>query len=139
MRSTRHISMLARGALLLLPFLGGCSLGTDVDRPEWARIIITASSPLRLELVISQKFLVTEGSVQLIEATTDTISVPFDERYTLVAPSRFFVRAANPTQQTVSFHLKILMEERVWVDDDEIVAPGEKVEFVYRYDEPVLY
>jgi len=139
MRGTRHISMRARGALLLLPFLAGCSLGTDVSRPEWARVVLTASTSMRLELVTSQRFLVTEGSVQLLESTTDTVSVPFEKTYVLVAPSRFFIRAGNPTQQTVSFRFRVLMEDRVWVDEDETLAPGEKAEFIYRYDEPVLY
>lgn len=136
MRRSTCITTLARRAVLLLPFLSGCSMGTNLDSPDWARVVLTAPSSLSLELLISQKFLVTEGSVQLMESTTGTVTVPFDKTYTLDAPARFFIRVTNTTQQTVTFHLKVLMEDRVWMDEDEEVAAGERVEFVYRYDQP---
>jgi hypothetical protein len=131
-----HISRLCRGALILLPFLSGCGLGTDVSAPEWAKVVLTASSPISLEVLTSQKFLVSEGSVQLMESSTETVSLPFQKTYTLGSPARIFIRVTNATQQTVSFRFKVLMEDRVWMDEDETLAPGEKAEFVYRYDEP---
>ncbi|MDP2955415.1 MAG: hypothetical protein Q8N53_03260 [Longimicrobiales bacterium] len=139
MRAKTYVSALARGAWLLLPFLSGCSMGTNLDRPEWARVILTAPSALSVELLVSQKFLVTEGSVQLIESTTDTVTLPFDKTYTLGAPPRFYFWVRNTTQQSVSLHMKVLLEERTWADEDKVVAPGEKVEFIYRYDEPIIY
>ncbi|NJD19900.1 MAG: hypothetical protein FIA95_11550 [Gemmatimonadetes bacterium] len=135
----RHISNLCRGALILLPFLSGCMLGTDVSAPEWATVVLTASSPLSLEVLTSQKFLVTEGSVQLMDSSTETVSLPFQKTYTLASPARLFIRVTNATQQTVSFHFKVLMEDRTWMDDDKALPPGDKAEFVYRYDEPTLY
>ena len=136
MRNKKHLCTRALGALLLLPFLSGCSMATDLSNPEWARIVLSASSTFSLELLTSQKFLVTESAVSLMESSTDTVTVPFDKTYALEAPARFYVQVTNVTQQTVSFHLKVLLEDRTWVDEDRTVASGEKVEFVYRYDMP---
>lgn len=136
MRGNRRLSTLAGGALLLLPFLSGCSLSTDLSNPEWARIILSADSNFSLELLMSQKFLVTEASVQLMESTTDTISVPFDKTYMLGSPARLYVQLTNVGQGSVSFHVKVVMEEKTWMDEDRALAPGEKMEFVYRYDMP---
>jgi hypothetical protein len=124
------------GTVALLPVLGACSLGTDPSSPEWARVVVTATSTFRVERVVSQRFLVTEGSVQLMEATVDSVSVPFEKRYTLSTPARFFVRITNTSQQTVTLNMEVFLEERSWMDDEKTLPPGEKVEFVYRYDMP---
>jgi len=136
MRSKGWVSTLARGGVLLLPFLSGCSMGTDLSNPEWVRVVLSSDSTFSLELLTSQKFLVTEASVQLMESTTDTISVPYDKTYTLGAPARIYIRLGNVGQQSVSFRCKIVMEEKTWMDEDKTLAPGEQVEFVYRYDMP---
>ncbi len=139
MRGVMYIPTLARGAWLLLPFLSGCSMPSELGRPEWARVVLSAPAAVSLELLISQNFLVTEESVQLIDSTTDTVTVPFDERYSLGAPARFLVRARNVSQQTVSFRFKVFLEARSWMDEDKTLAPGEEAQFVYRYTEPTAY
>ena len=137
----RHTCRSVLGAFLLLTpltVLPGCGLGTDVSKPEWAKVVLTASKPVNLQLLTSKNFLVTEASVQLVDSSTVQIVTPFEETYTLGSPARIFLRVTNNNQQTVTFNFQVFMEDRNWMNEDEIVAPGEKVEFVYRYDEPVL-
>lgn len=136
MRRLAYTTMLARGALVFALAPAACSLGNDLQSPGWARVVLSAPSPMRLELLTTQRFLVTEGSVQVMDADTDTVSVPFEEHYTLGAPARFYVRIGNITEQSVSFRVRVYLEERIWMDEDKTVAPGDKVEFVYRYDMP---
>ena len=131
----RRISVAVGGAWLLFPILWGCGLGTDISKPEWARVLLTADVPLTLEVLTSQRFLVTEASVQLMDSTTETVTLPFDKTYTLGSPARIYVRVTNTSQDTVAFNFRVYMEDRSWLNDDDVVAPGDKVEFVYRYDE----
>lgn len=136
MRGNRRVTMLAGGALLLLPLLSGCKFNTNLDNPAWAKLTLSASSTFPLELLLSQKFLVTETSVQLMESTTDTISVPFEKTYTLDSPARLYVQLTNVGQGSVSFRVRVVMEEKTWMNEDRTLGPGEKMEFVYRYDTP---
>jgi hypothetical protein len=92
-----------------------------------------------MELLVSQNFLVSEEAVQLIDFTVDTVSVPFDQTYGLGAPARFYVQAKNISEQTIIVRFKVVLEPRTWMDENKTLAPGEKAEFVYRYNEPVFY
>ncbi len=138
MRSAKPLSTLALGALLA-PLLAGCTSPSELGRPEWARVVLTSSAALSMELLVSQNFLVSEQSVQLIDFTVDTVSVPFDKTYDLGAPARFYVQAKNLSEQTIIVRFKVVLEPRTWMDENKTLAPGEKAEFVYRYNEPVFY
>jgi len=115
-----------------------CSSLTDPGRPKNARVVLTGSPPVTLELVTSQDFLVTEGTVQLLTTAVDTASVPVDRTYRLGVPARFYVRSTNLEDHTVTVTMKVYIGGRIWHNESKSLAPDESVEFIYRYDEPVL-
>ena len=125
-------------AVLLLLGLVACSSVTDLRRPKTARVVLSGSPPATLELLTTQDFLVTEGSVQLFDTSTDTVSVPFDRTFSLGVPARFYGQITNVATQGASITMKIFIAERTWYNEQKSLAPGESAEFVYRYDEPAI-
>jgi hypothetical protein len=115
-----------------------CSSLTDPGRPKNARVVLTGSPSVTLELVTSQNFLVTEGTVQLVTTAVDTATVPVDRTFRLGVPARFYVRSTNLEDHTVTVTMKVFIGGRIWHNESKSLATGESVEFIYRYDEPVI-
>jgi hypothetical protein len=125
------------GVVLLLGTVA-CSSVTDLRRPKTARVILSGPPSTTLQLTTTANFLVTEGSVQLIGPSTDTVTVPFDQVYPLGSPARFYVQATNLASQAVTITMKVFIDERTWYNEQKSLAPDESVELIYRYDEPAI-
>ena len=125
--------------LVTLLVLSGCSLNTDLRRPENARLTLTGPASGSLEMVVSTNFLVFEGAVSFVDADTSMVSPPVEKTYALGIPARIYLEAKNAGDQAEDFTLKVWIGGESWYNESKVLAPGETFEFVYRYNEPGIY
>lgn len=127
-----------RRILLSLSVAGlvwGCDTSTDLRRPRHAHVHLSGVAS-RVEMTTAQRFLLTAGTLQLIEPAVDTVAPPFARTYPLGAPARFYVQTRNLHPSPAVVRLRVRIDERTWYDEERLLAPGEMLEFLYRYDEP---
>lgn len=129
------------GASALFLFIAGCSAFESVSgEPERAYLTVDQSSSPTLELTTSLNFLVTQGNVLSFEdLSVDTVSVPFNQEYDIREHLRFYVLATNIEDQTISFRMRVRVDDRTWYNEEKSLEPGETAQFVYRYSAPPLY
>ena len=130
-----------RQALTALALLGvvSCSLGTDLRRPENARLTLTGPAQGSLEMIVSTNFLVVDAVVSFVDADTTMVSPPVERTYALGIPARIYFEAENVGDQAEEFALKVWIGGESWYNESKVLAPGESFEFVYRYNEPGIY
>lgn len=127
------------GALLLLT-VTGCSLSTDLGRPEKARVKLEGPPAASMLMVTSTSFLVTEeGNVSFVTADTTEIFPPFEESYDLGVPARLYFKAVNSAAESQDFSLKVWVGGQSWYNESKVLAPEEAFEFIYRYNEPAIF
>ncbi len=125
-------------ALALLAVVS-CSLGTDLRRPENARLTLTGPAQGSLEMIVSTNFLVVDAVVSFVDADTTMVSPPVEKTYALGIPARIYFEAENVGDQAEEFALKVWIGGESWDNESKVLAPGESFEFVYRYNEPGIY
>ena len=127
------------GALLLLT-VTGCSLSTDLGRPEKARVKLEGPPAASMLMVTSTSFLVTEeGNVSFVTADTTEISPPYEESFDLGVPARLYFKAVNSASESQDFSLKVWVGGKSWYNESKVLAPEEAFEFIYRYNEPAIF
>jgi hypothetical protein len=119
----------ARRSTVALPFILAAStaacdslLGTDQDYAELAHVTVTGSSTVPLKLVLSNDFTALpdedgEIIVSIINADTQTVSLPINATYPLGDRLRILVRLINPDSMvTATVHMRISL------DNDEVYS-----------------
>lgn len=124
----KRLSQLTVATLLLVASsfsVPGCDsiVSTDAHVARAARVVITGTSPVPLELLTSTDFTAVknpdtgETVYTLNTSSAETISVPFDRTFQLNGSDRFFVRLTNADQNaTAAVRMQVLVDGKSMYD-----------------------
>jgi hypothetical protein len=129
------------GASALVLLLTGCGIFESVKKePKQASLSIDQINGPSVEVTTSIDFLVTQGNrINFEEISVDTISAELNRDYDIRDNLRFYVLATNVLEQTVSFRMRVWIDDKSWYNEEKTLAEGETAQFIYRYSSPVLY
>ena len=134
------------------PLLAGCEALTLDREPEVAHVELDSPDVSSITLVTSQWFIEVDDPdceipgdpgcprrIQLVEADTNTVSLPFKESYPFTFRLQFYAEAFTdpPVEATVA--MKVHLDDEEWYNDSRILltmdADGdqEKITFQYQY------
>lgn len=136
-------------ALLVMTGTAACESLTLRREPENARVQIDSPDVDELTLVTSQWFLRVPDPecpdacvrlVELVEADTVTISLPFNQQYPFDFRLQFFAEAYTVTPMTANVSMLVHIDDREWLNDTRTLQPDdgegaqETLRFVYEYN-----
>jgi hypothetical protein len=136
----------------LLP-LGGCDTLTGVNHPDELDLTIESADVSQVVLVTSPYFLLVpdpecplecERKVQLVEADTTTVSVPFQRRYAFTSREQYFVETYPLLSETATLYMRVAIDGREWYNDSRLLLPEgedglpESLRFVYNFSQATL-
>lgn len=158
-KQSRQFRVFGRRARLW-PALGGTVmlLGCDaliLDRePEVAHLEISSSDVSEIVLVTSQWFIEVADPecpdagcnrlIQLVNADTTTVSLPFTQSYPFTFRLQFFAEAYPVDAVPATLAMKVHLDEEEWYNDSRRLVPedddGERetLRFVYQYQVATL-
>ena len=134
-RAARPVwGLLAAVALAAAP--GACNiLDDDQELPSVARVEITGSAPVELELVVSDNFQRVADFEQgarytvLVQADTSFVQPDFTKDYDIEASSRFFVRLTNHSSEIAQISLSVAFDGVVSYSQRANISEGGALEF----------
>ena len=159
--NSQYIKSVARPFRRLAPLAGvtllfaGCEALTLDREPEVAHVELDSPDVSRLTLVTSQWFIDIEDPeceipgdpgcprrIQLVEADTSTVSLPFMESYPFTFRLQFYAEAFTnpPVEATVA--MKVHLDDEEWYNDSRLLVTmdsdgeQEKMTFQYQYHQP---
>ena len=143
-----RLSLLAGAALLL----AGCEALTLDREPEVAHVELDSPDVSRLTLVTSQWFIEIEDPeceipgdpgcprrIQLVEADTNTVSLPFMESYPFTFRLQFYAEAYTNPPVEANVAMKVHLDDEEWYNDTRLLVTmnsdgeQEKMTFQYQY------
>ncbi len=146
-----RLSLLTGAALLL----AGCEALTLDREPEVAHVELASPDVSRLTLVTSQWFIETEDPecenpgdpgcprrIQLVEADTNTVSLPFMESYPFTFRLQFYAEAFTNPPEEANVAMKVHLDDEEWYNDSRLLVTmnsdgeQEKMTFQYQYHLP---
>lgn len=106
--------------LILIVAAAGCSslLDTTEELPDNARVFVTGTSPVPLELILSNEFTAIENNegkfdVTPVVADTFTITPPFERNHPIKQTGRIFVRLTQADSTVeASIRLRVLLDSK---------------------------
>ena len=110
-------------------------LDDDQDLPDIARVDITGTAPVDLELVVSDNFQRVSDFEQgarynvLVHADTSFVRPDFSKEYDIQAARRFFVRLTNHSAEVASITLSVAFDGEVDYSQRANIAEGGALEF----------
>ena len=127
-------------ASLLVAVMGGCGSISSSPTPESARVHMESADASAVDLVTSVLFSVRGGGVELLEADTQRVSLPFDDDFTLSEAQRFYVSVAPVEAMAATLHMRVWIDGESWYDSTRPLGGEEagSMEFVYRFTQPVI-
>ncbi len=143
----------AFGLALAVPLLGGCEFLTGVNEPDELDLTIESNEVTQAVLVTSTYFLQIpdpecpeecERIVQLVEADTTTVSLPFSRTYAFTGRQQYFVETWPAGGQEATLSMKATIDGKVWYDNFRRLLPAgqdgeqETLRFVYQFRELLL-
>ncbi len=128
---------------LLLIGASGCGLLETEDRgAEEAVVDITGDTPVPLQLITSDAFVVALDPETLLEtvqfARADTItldSLPFSNPYAIAAFDRFLIRLSNPDSAVASVRMTVTVDGSVEYDQPATISEGGSLEFRFQINQ----
>ena len=115
---------------------GACNiLDDDQELPSVARVEITGSAPVELELVVSDNFQRVADFEQgarytvLVQADTSFVQPDFTKDYDIEASSRFFVRLTNHSSEIAQISLSVAFDGVVSYSQRANISEGGALEF----------
>jgi hypothetical protein len=82
----------------------------------------------------STAFVVAAGGVELADADTQQVTLPFDMEFALADSRRFFVSVGPPEGELAELRLRVWLDGRSWFDGArELGGDVPSMDFVYRY------
>ncbi len=153
-----HGSVLSRlvataSAVVALLVLAGCESLTGINRPDELDLTIESADVGQVVVVTSAYFLLIpdpecpldcEAKVQLVEADTATVSVPFQRRYAFTAREQYFVETYPLLGNTATLYMRVAIDGREWYNDTRLLLPEgqdglpESLRFVYNFNQATL-
>ena len=146
-----RLSLLAGAALLFT----GCEALTLDREPEVAHVELDSPDVSRLTLVTSQWFIDIEDPecetpgdpgcprrIQLVEADTNTVSLPFMESYPFTFRLQFYAEAFTNPPVDATVAMKVHLDDEEWYNDSRLLVTTnsdgeqEKMTFQYQYHQP---
>ena len=128
-----------RALLAALALAGAASacdlLDDDQVLPDVARVVLTGSSPVDLEMVVSDNFQVvadvTLGSRYTVLVHADTLLVrpDFSQDYDIQVSRRFLVRLTNHSSEVAQVNLSVAFDGEVGYSQQATMAEGGSLEF----------
>ena len=138
-------SIRRRGARLALGLLAAVALATtptacnilddDQELPSVARVEITGSAPVDLELVVSDNFQRVSDFDQgarytvLVQSDTSFVQPDFTRDYDIEATSRFFVRLTNHSVEVAQISLSVAFDGELSYSQRANISEGGALEF----------
>lgn len=154
---TRPLARRSLAALVLalaVPLMGGCETITGVNEPDELDLSIDSDDVSQAVLVTSAYFLQIpdpncpeecERLVELVEADTTTVSLPFSRTYAFTSRQQYFVETWPVGGQEATLSMKASIDGRVWYDNFRRLVPAgsdgeqETLRFVYQFREQLLF
>lgn len=144
--SLRRLTLLAGAALLL----AGCEALTLDREPEIAHVELDSPDVSRITLVISQWFIEIEDPecetpgdpgcprrIQLVEADTSTVSLPFMDSYPFDFRLQFYAEAFTDPPVDANVAMKVHLDDEEWYNDSRLLltmnADGEQEKMTFQY------
>lgn len=143
-----RLSVLAGAALLV----AGCEALTLDREPEVAHVELDSPDVSRLTLVTSQWFIDIEDPecetpgdpgcprrIQLVEADTNIVSLPFMESYPFTFRLQFYAEAFTDPPVDATVAMKVHLDDEEWYNDSRLLVTmnddgeQEKMTFQYQY------
>lgn len=136
-------------ALLVMTGTMACESLTLRREPETARIRIDSPDVDELTLVTSQWFLRVPDPecpdacvrlIELVEADTVTISLPYDRQYPFDFRLQLFAETYTATPVAANVSMLVHVDDREWMNDSRTLQPDdgeggqETLRFVYEYN-----
>ena len=144
-RRARLLTVLAGSVVML----GACESLTLDREPEVAHLEINSSDVTEVVLVTSRVFVEladpecpTAGCntiIQLVDADTTVVSLPFAQSYPLNSRLQFFAETYPEALVPATLSMKVFLDDKEWYNDSRLLvtenADGERetLRFVYRY------
>ena len=144
----RRVAALAGAALVL----AGCDALTLDREPEVAHLEIDSPDVGSVTLITSRWFIEVEDPecevpgdpecprrIQLVEADTSTVSLPFNESYDFSFRLQFFVETYTTPPVEATLAMKVHLDDAEWYNDSRLLVPSdsegeqETLRFVYQY------
>lgn len=123
-------------ALALAAVSAACNLlDDDQDLPDIARVDITGSAPVDLELVVSDDFQrindVDQGAryTLLVRSDTSFVRPDFSKEYDIQATHRFFVRLTNHSSEVAQIILSVAFDGQIDYTQRASISEGGALEF----------
>ena len=107
------------GAVALLLIVGGLGLvGCDWfedQRPEEVTVLVTGDDGVTVEVITSMKLVAArtetgETRVQLIEADTALVTIPWSQKYNIAGDYRFFLQVSNAGAADPVVNAEVLLD-----------------------------
>lgn len=145
----RHVNgiqrPLTRGTLtvLLLALLPACGILETEDRgAEEALVNITGSSPVPLELITSDAYVIAvdpetfEETVDLLASDTTSLeTLPFTNIYGISSFDRFLIRLTNPDTAVASVRMTVTVDGSLEYDVPANISEGGSLEFRFSINQ----
>lgn len=143
----------AFGLVLALPLLGACDWLSGVNEPDELDLTIESSDVTQAVLVTSAFFVLVpdpecpeecERIVQLVDADTTTVSLPYARTYAFTERQQYFVETWPVGGQEATLSMRALIDGKVWYDNFRRLLPSgaegeqETLRFVYQFRELLL-
>ena len=137
-------------ALLVMTGTAACDSLTLRREPENARVQIDSPDVDELTLITSQWFLRVPDPecpdacvrlVELVEADTVTISLPYQQTFPFDFRLQFFAEAYTVTPEAANVSMLVHIDDREWLNDNRVLQPDdgsgaqETMRFVYEYNQ----
>lgn len=146
---TRRL-FVAFGFTFVVSVLGACEFLTGVNEPDELDLSIESDDVTQAVLVISAFFVqipdpecpdTCERLVELVEADTTTVSLPYSHTYAFTSRQQYFVETWPVVEQAATMAMKASIDGKVWYDDFRQLLPAgsdgeqETLRFVYQFRE----
>lgn len=121
----------------------GCGILETTDRgAQTAQVTITGDSPVPLDLITSDQWVITtnpetfEEELTMFLADTSVIaSLPFNRSYSIADFDRFLIRLANPDSTVASVRMTVSVDGSVEYDQQATMSQGGALEFRFQINQ----
>ena len=129
------------GPILIVSMIALAGAGCDSvlddtqELPDFARVVLTGTSPVDLEIVTSTNYQVVsdfelqETFIQLILSDTVLAVPPYEDDIDIRSSERFFVRVTNHALEVADVTLEVSFDGRVEYSQAAFMSEGGSLEF----------
>lgn len=136
-------------SLAAVLLLSACESLTLRGEPETTRILIDSNDVSEVTLITSQFFVeladpdcpTCPSTIQLVEADTSSIRLPFERTYALNYRLQFFAEAYPSAEVPVTLSMTAYVDDREWYNGSRVLQPDgrdgtpETLRFVYQFNQ----